>query len=182
MKKGSLEFEFATAGRIIFGVGSFERTAELAAKIGTNAFILTGSSGRHTGELSRRLGSAGLRTAVSHISGEPTTERALAVVKDARRFGADLVIAVGGGSVIDTGKAAAALLTNKGDLFDYLEVIGKGKKITEPSAPFLAVPTTAGNRGRGHPERRPSFSRAPGQSQHAQPPDAPPDWRWSIPL
>jgi alcohol dehydrogenase class IV len=56
----------------------------------------------------------------------------------------DLVISIGGGSVVDTGKAIAALMTNPGDLLDYLEVIGKGKALTQASAPFIAIPTTAG--------------------------------------
>src|SRR5580692_7703571 len=56
----------------------------------------------------------------------------------------DVVAAIGGGSVIDTGKAVAMLLGNGGDPLDYLEVVGSGRKITRPSAPFAAVPTTAG--------------------------------------
>jgi len=51
---------------------------------------------------------------------------------------------MGGGSVIDAGKAIAALLTNPGELMDYLEVVGKGNPIQNPAAPFIAVPTTAG--------------------------------------
>jgi alcohol dehydrogenase class IV len=51
---------------------------------------------------------------------------------------------MGGGSAIDCGKAIAALLTNDGDLLDYLEVIGLGKALVHPSAPFIAIPTTAG--------------------------------------
>jgi alcohol dehydrogenase class IV len=56
----------------------------------------------------------------------------------------DFVIAFGGGSAIDTGKAIAALLTNRGELSDYLEVIGKGQPFSRPSVPFIAIPTTAG--------------------------------------
>jgi alcohol dehydrogenase class IV len=55
-----------------------------------------------------------------------------------------MVIGLGGGSVLDAGKAIAALLTNSGDLFDYLEVIGRGQPLKEPSAPYIAIPTTAG--------------------------------------
>ncbi len=56
----------------------------------------------------------------------------------------DLVIGMGGGSALDTGKAIAALLTNTGELQDYLEVIGKGQALENPSVPFIAIPTTAG--------------------------------------
>jgi alcohol dehydrogenase class IV len=51
---------------------------------------------------------------------------------------------MGGGSAIDAGKAIAALLTNPGDLLDYLEVIGQGRNLTVAPAPFIAAPTTAG--------------------------------------
>jgi alcohol dehydrogenase class IV len=44
----------------------------------------------------------------------------------------------------DTGKAIAALVANEGDVYDYLEVIGKGKPLTRPSIPYIAIPTTAG--------------------------------------
>jgi alcohol dehydrogenase class IV len=56
----------------------------------------------------------------------------------------DFVIGFGGGSVLDTGKAIAALLANGGDPLDYLEVIGRGQPLTKPSAPYIAIPTTAG--------------------------------------
>jgi alcohol dehydrogenase class IV len=55
-----------------------------------------------------------------------------------------LVIGFGGGSALDAGKAIAAMLTNAGDLLDYLEVVGRGMMISQPSAPMIAVPTTAG--------------------------------------
>jgi len=54
------------------------------------------------------------------------------------------VAAIGGGSVIDTGKAIAILLGNGGDPLDYLEVIGSGRAIIQPAVPCIAVPTTAG--------------------------------------
>jgi alcohol dehydrogenase class IV len=54
------------------------------------------------------------------------------------------VVGIGGGSVLDTGKVIAALLTNEGEIFEYLEVIGKGNKLVNPSVPYIAIPTTAG--------------------------------------
>jgi alcohol dehydrogenase class IV len=65
-------------------------------------------------------------------------------VELARAAGADLVIGVGGGSAIDAAKAIAGLLTNGGQAVDYMEVVGKGLKITRPALPWIAVPTTAG--------------------------------------
>ena len=49
-----------------------------------------------------------------------------------------------GGSAIDAAKAVAGLLSNGGSALDYMEVIGKGQKITRPAMPWIAVPCTAG--------------------------------------
>ena len=54
------------------------------------------------------------------------------------------MISLGGGSAIDAGKAVAAMLANEGELLDYLEVVGRGKALSRPSVPFIAIPTTAG--------------------------------------
>jgi alcohol dehydrogenase class IV len=62
----------------------------------------------------------------------------------ARDAGCDLVVSIGGGSAIDTGKALSALLRNDGDVMDYLEVVGGGKQIANDPVPHIAVPTTAG--------------------------------------
>jgi alcohol dehydrogenase class IV len=78
------------------------------------------------------------------VSGEPTAESARAAAVTAREQGADVIAAIGGGSVIDLAKAVAMLLGNGGDPLDYLEVIGSGRNITKPAVPLVAVPTTAG--------------------------------------
>ena len=73
----------------------------------------------------------------------------------------DVVIGLGGGSAIDVAKAVAGLLTNGGGPLDYMEVIGAGRPLTRPAAPWIAVPTTAGtgaevtrNAVLGCPEKR----------------------------
>jgi alcohol dehydrogenase class IV len=78
------------------------------------------------------------------IHGEPTVDLVRHGTRLARDTGCDLVIALGGGSAIDAGKAIAALLANGGDPLDYLEVVGQAKPLSRPSAPFIAIPTTAG--------------------------------------
>ncbi len=65
-------------------------------------------------------------------------------LEKARELPCDLFIGFGGGSAIDTAKAVAALIANGGEPLDYLEVIGRGKAITKPPAPFIAIPTTSG--------------------------------------
>ena len=64
------------------------------------------------------------------------------------------------------------MLTNEGDLLDYLEVIGRGKPLAKPSAPFIAIPTTAGTGGGSHAQRRARLAGASRQSQPAQSADA----------
>ena len=77
-------------------------------------------------------------------SSEPSPEMVDDAAKAVKKYGCDFLIAVGGGSVIDTGKAVCGLVTNGGRLEDYLEGVGCGKKIENDPIPFVAVPTTHG--------------------------------------
>jgi alcohol dehydrogenase class IV len=81
---------------------------------------------------------------VSSLAHEPTLDDARGVARLAREAAVAVVVAVGGGSVIDLAKAVAALATNSGDPLDYLEVIGRGQSLVARPIPFIAVPTTAG--------------------------------------
>jgi alcohol dehydrogenase class IV len=78
------------------------------------------------------------------VSGEPKIQTIRDGVTLAKNENCDWVIGIGGGSVIDAGKAIAAMMTNEGDVLDYLEIIGKGKPVAQRPARFLAIPTTAG--------------------------------------
>lgn len=139
-----MQFEFATATRIIFGIGSIKEAGRHAAQMGRHAFVVTGRSVERAAVLIDGLKENGVGCSQFSIAEEPTTELALAAVREARRQSCDFVIGVGGGSVLDTGKVVAALLTNSGDLMDYLEVIGAGRTLQQASAPYIAIPTTAG--------------------------------------
>lgn len=139
-----MKFEFATANRIIFGKHVIEEVPPIAADMGRRACVVTGRTSGRAALLMEQLKTEGLKTSVFHISGEPTIQMVSEGVEQARRARSDLVIGMGGGSVVDGGKAISALLTNSGSLLDYLEIIGKGKEIVEASAPFIAIPTTAG--------------------------------------
>jgi alcohol dehydrogenase class IV len=86
----------------------------------------------------------GIGISIFSVKGEPTTDVVSLGTEQARDRACDLVIGFGGGSVLDTGKAIAALLTNDGQLMDYLEVIGKGRPLARRPAPYIAIPTTAG--------------------------------------
>ncbi len=139
-----MKFEFATAGRIVFGPGTVREAGSLAKGLGSRALVVTG---RSTGRAQPLLNALAAQN-VSHVAfpfgGEPTTDIVSAGMQRAREERCDLVIGFGGGSAVDAGKAIAALLTNPGELLDYLEVIGKAQPITLPPAPYIAVPTTAG--------------------------------------
>jgi len=138
-----VNFEFATTTRIIFGEGKLEEAGALAAALGSRALVVQGSGGRAE-SLRELLHAKGIATSELRVSGEPTVALAERGVAVARRDRCDVVIALGGGSVIDAGKAIAALVANAGEPRDYLEVVGAGRPLTERSAPFIAVPTTAG--------------------------------------
>ncbi len=135
-----MHFEFATAARIVFGEGEARQLAALAAQWGGRALLVTGSQPARVQKLVD-----GLSCSLFPVAAEPSIDLISQGVKHAREEGCHSVIAIGGGSVIDTGKAIAALLTNDGDALDYLEVVGRAQPLTQPSAPFAALPTTAGS-------------------------------------
>jgi alcohol dehydrogenase class IV len=134
-------FEFATAGRIVAGAGRAAELPDIVAGLGSRVLVCTGADPARHGSL---LADLGLPAAVFPVAGEPTAELARTAAAAAREHGADVIAAIGGGSVIDLGKAVAMLLANGGDPLDYLEVVGSGQTITQLAAPCVAVPTTAG--------------------------------------
>jgi len=139
-----MRFEFATATRIIFGAGKLKQIGPIAAEMGHRALVVTGLATARTQPLLDLLVAQGIDREIFPVSGEPTLELVQQGLQHARLATCDLVIGFGGGSAMDAGKAIAALMTNGGDLLDYLEVIGRGKPITRPAAPYIAIPTTAG--------------------------------------
>ena len=139
-----MKFEFATATRIIFGHHAIKEVAPIAADMGNRVCIVTGRTPGRAAPLVEQLNVEGLRTFTFSVPEEPTTATVLEGVEQARQARSDLVIGIGGGSVLDTGKAIAALLTNSGNLLDYLEIVGRGKQILQAPAPYIAIPTTAG--------------------------------------
>ncbi len=139
-------FEVATATKIVFGDGVSSRLGELVRGMIDPGVVLlvTGRDSSRARDARSALKSAGLAIATCEASGEPTTEDARRAVALAREQHARAVIAVGGGSALDLGKAVAALVPHEGDPLDYLEVVGRGQPLVRDSLPFVAVPTTAG--------------------------------------
>ncbi|RLA97924.1 MAG: alcohol dehydrogenase [Deltaproteobacteria bacterium] len=139
-----MHFEFATAGRIIFGQGKVGEVGLLAVQMGKHALVITGSHVERAAGLIQVLEDKGMRVTTFQVRGEPDTGIVAEGSRLARLRRCDVVIGMGGGSVIDAGKAIAALVTNHGDIFDFLEVVGKAQTITRPPLPYIAIPTTAG--------------------------------------
>ena len=139
-----MRFEFATASRIIFGNGTRKEAAPLASKMGNRVLLVTGRNIERAEPLSDSLKKSGMKTFIFSIPVEPTIGLIIEGVRAGRQHACDLAIGLGGGSAIDAAKAIAALMTNSGDIMDYLEVIGQGKKLIHPPIPCIAVPTTAG--------------------------------------
>ena len=139
-----LAFELGVPARILFGAGALGQLGAVARELGSHALVVTGRDPKRPAPALGRLAAAGVQATAFSVSGEPTVDTARAGVAAARTAGCDLVVGFGGGSALDAAKAIAALLGNGGDPLDYLEVVGQGRPLVRPSAPFVAVPTTAG--------------------------------------
>ena len=145
-------FEFSP-GRLVFGRNSVERLPSLVTEYleenrgsSSSVFIVCGSTNRVSEPVAKALREKGVgRIEIFNVAKEPTVE----VVREAtkRASGCGVVVSIGGGAAIDTGKAVSVLLTNGGedpDPLDFLEVVGRGLPIERPGVPYIACPTTAG--------------------------------------
>ena len=139
-----MDFEFATAQRILFGSGRISQLPDLAKDLGQRVLLLGGSTPERTRPIVQMLKESELNPLPLEVHGEPTVDQVSELTQKARKAKCDLVVAVGGGSVLDAGKAIAALLANQGDPLDYLEVVGKGLPLQNSPKPCIAIPTTAG--------------------------------------
>ena len=133
-------FELALPRRVVVGPGRAAELADLVPTLGRRVLLCTGGDPDRHRDL---LGGAD-PAAVVRVTREPTVDDAEQAVARARAAGADAVVAIGGGSVLDLGKTLAVLLGNGTEPLDHLEIVGRGVPITRPAVPFVAVPTTAG--------------------------------------
>lgn len=144
-----MKFSFRSAPEIIFGSGSLQQTPPLVGRLGKHCLLVTGQhslnrSGQRSA-LEESLRIQGLTITHCPVDGEPDLGVVDHCALIAREAHCDVVLAVGGGSVIDTAKAVAALVTNGGQAIDYVEAVGKGRSIDKPTLPLIAVPSTAGS-------------------------------------
>jgi len=139
-----MKFEFTTVDRIIFGAGKVNEILSVIPTCNQNICVVAGKNLIRAEPVTKQLEREKIDFVTIQVDTEPTVENVNAAVNRAREAGCGCVVGIGGGSVLDTGKVIAALLTNEGEIFEYLEVIGKGNKLVNPSVPYIAIPTTAG--------------------------------------
>ena len=138
-----MRFAFATATEIRFGRGELERALPEIAAMGALLVVHGAGVMARGGTAARAIEALRPRLARA-ISAEPELAEIEAGVGAARAAGVTAVVAIGGGAVIDAGKALAALIPAPYGAMRHLEVVGEGRPLDVAPLPFVAVPTTAG--------------------------------------
>jgi alcohol dehydrogenase class IV len=141
--------EFYTPEKIIFGPGGLSQVGTEAKRLGNKVLVVLGRSAmRKSGVLDRLirlLKENDLEYIIyENIPSDPTVKTVDIGASLTRKRSCNLVTALGGGSVLDTGKAISAMVTNEGSVADYQEIEGKGRKFQHKPIPFIAIPTTSG--------------------------------------
>ncbi|CUX82464.1 MAG: Alcohol dehydrogenase, class IV [Roseibaca calidilacus] len=136
-------FSFATAGTLRFGRGTCMDAVPFAQAQARRVLLLRSRSVAAADAVLHGL-RHGCEVLDLLASGEPDLPSVEANAARARAFGPDLVIAIGGGAVIDHGKALAALVPAPHSAMRYLEVVGAGQPLDVAPLPLVAIPTTAG--------------------------------------
>lgn len=143
-----MTFTFYTASKIVLKKDALEELGENIGHLGKKFLVIIDPAFYETSVMDnviQQIKEQGAEYAIfAEVKGEPTVELVDEVNSFATENNCDAVISLGGGSNIDVGKAVAATITNGTPVIDYLEVVGKGKKIMKEPVPFIAIPTTAG--------------------------------------
>lgn len=137
-------FQLLLPGRILFGRGEAAKTAGLAAGFGLRVLLVHGRDAARAAWLRADLNRAGSKVHALTCGQEPDLPMLEAALAEARVFAPDVVIGLGGGSVLDLAKALAGLIPATGAVLDHLEGVGRGLPLTQSPLPFIAVPTTSG--------------------------------------
>ncbi len=136
-------FQFMTATRIIFGEGAFQDSLSVINQFGYSVLLVTGKDKQRAIPLLNYLKAQNMRYQHVAINGEPNITMVEETAIIGRKFKPDMVIAIGGGSVLDMGKALAAIIPNQGNVYDYVEVVGRNVPLKAKPLSFIAIPTTA---------------------------------------
>jgi len=135
-------FAILAPARILFGRGQARAAAPSIAALGRRSFLVHGRDGQRAEWLISALTRAGVEVMAYACAAEPDLAMLGEAVAAART--AEFVVALGGGAVIDLGKAVAAMATAPGPVLEHLEIVGRGLPLTAAPLPFAALPTTAG--------------------------------------
>ncbi|MGB0722989.1 MAG: iron-containing alcohol dehydrogenase [Gammaproteobacteria bacterium] len=142
------DYSIARLPEIRFGAGSLAEAPERAAGFGSRVLLVTGGrsfrEGPHWQPLIDGLAERGLSWRRAPVLDEPSPELVDEAVAEHAPWSPDVVLGIGGGSVLDAAKAIAGLLPHGNSVMDHLEGVGRGIAYTGPATPFIAVPTTAG--------------------------------------
>ncbi|MCW2485395.1 iron-containing alcohol dehydrogenase [Candidatus Symbiopectobacterium sp. NZEC127] len=139
-----LSFSVVSPGEIRFGRGEAAGAATWLAARARHVLLVQGANPQRAAFLVERLHAAQVRVSTFTVAHEPTLADIEQGVELARLRGIEAVVSLGGGAVIDAGKAIAALVKAHGPLIDYLEVVGNGRILESAPLTFVALPTTAG--------------------------------------
>ncbi len=144
-----MSFTFTHTPDVYFGAGKIKVLSDiLAAKNSRNVLLISGgSSFKRSSQyewLNNELTQCGIPVYAVTVTGEPSPDLIDCTAAKYRDRGIDMVIAVGGGSVIDAGKAISAILTQNEPVMMFLEGTKEGRKHNGKKVPFIAIPTTSG--------------------------------------
>ena len=137
-------FSFYSPQALHFGRGQAAQTAALAAGFGLRVLIVHGSNAARAAWLVEGCCASGLSVTTESCAAEPSLPALEAALDRLSTDRPDVVVALGGGSVIDFAKALAALIPCAGAPLKYLEGVGGGKPLDSAPLPMIALPTTAG--------------------------------------
>ena len=142
-----INFDFVRGPEIIFGAGKIQGITDIILKYGARAILLTGSQSFKRSDkfdfIIKKFKEQSVAYSLREMSGEPTTGDINSIIRDFHKKPVDVVVAIGGGSVLDAGKAVSAMLGKTDPVEEYLEGVGT-KTHDGTKIPFIAVPTTAG--------------------------------------
>ena len=146
-----MNFNYYLPVNVVFGCGKVKEVGELAKPYGKKALIVTGkSSAKKSGlydKVKDSLEAAGIESALfDKVSQNPLTTTAIEGAEFAKETGADVVVAIGGGSIMDCAKSIAFLAVNDGDINDYIF----NKKKSDKALPLILIPTTCGTGSEGN--------------------------------
>src|SRR4030043_1439829 len=139
-----MQFEFTTTSKIIFGSGKINTIYAIVQEFDDRVLIISGVPQEISNKLQDLLDMHGVICSFLKIEHEPTVDVISEIVGLASKYKPTVIVGIGGGSTLDSAKATAVLVTNPGDVLDYLEVIGQNKPLINPAIPLIVIPTTSG--------------------------------------